>query len=76
MPDLLIRDLSQETLVHLKARAAKNGRSLQAELQELLEQTAVSERKDWVQPAAEIRARTAGRPHSDSAELIAEDRSQ
>ena len=74
MADMLIRDLDNKTLAALKARARRNGRSLQAELLELLQATAATERKDWLRLVDEIRAKTAGRKHSDSAELIAEDR--
>jgi plasmid stability protein len=40
MPQLLIRGLTQEVVDKLKARAQKNGRSLEAELRLVLEQAA------------------------------------
>ena len=74
MADILIRDLGDETIALLKARADRRGRSLQSDLQELLEWAASVERGDGIRAADEIRTRTAGRVHSDSAELIREDR--
>ena len=38
MPQLTIRKLDQDLIERLKARAAKNGRSLEAELRFILEQ--------------------------------------
>jgi plasmid stability protein len=38
MVDVLVRNVSKETMDLLKQRAAKNGHSLQAELSEILEQ--------------------------------------
>jgi plasmid stability protein len=74
MPAIHIRDLSRATLERLKARARRNDRSLQAELKSILEDAAGT---DWPATrllAAKLRKRLAGRPHSDSAELIASDR--
>lgn len=39
MPPLTIRGLDQETIDRLKARAAANGRSLEAELRLILQAT-------------------------------------
>ena len=74
MSQVLVRELDPETVRRLKERAAANGRSLEAELRLILE------RASWQDPgwagtlAANIRRRLAGRTHSDSADLVAEDR--
>jgi len=59
----------------LKTRAAGNNRSLEAELREIL--VAASKQVSMAEArvrAAEMRQRLMGRTHSDSAELIREDR--
>jgi plasmid stability protein len=43
MPDILIRGLDEETLKRLKARAKRNGRSLQSEAKQALEHAAQDE---------------------------------
>ncbi len=58
----------------LKKRAARNGRSLQAELQAILERAAQVDMIEARALAARIRRKFSGRTQSDSAELIAEDR--
>ena len=76
MADVLIRDLDEKVLRILKKRAARNKRSLQGEVQFILEQTAQHE-VDVVKGRAlmeRIRRELSGRHHSDSTELIAEDR--
>jgi len=65
MARVLIRDLDERTITKLKERAARNNRSLQAELHSIVERAA---------SAARLRRRLSGRRHSDSAALIAEDR--
>ena len=40
MPALHIRDVPEETVAALKAKAARNGRSMQQELRELLDRAA------------------------------------
>lgn len=74
MAQVLVRDLHPKTVEGLKARARRHGRSLQAELKTILEQAAAVAAEDGWALAARIRRRLAGRVHSDSAELIAEDR--
>jgi plasmid stability protein len=75
MASALIRDLDDQVYEQLKARAASNHRSLEAELREILvaasRQVSDTEARDQ---AALIRRRLAGRAHSDSATLIREDR--
>jgi len=74
MANVLIRNVDEQTIVKLKNRAARNDRSLQAELQQVLERAATSDAVDGRAVAAKIRRKLGERKHSDSALLIAEDR--
>lgn len=77
MAQVLIRDLDEKVVAKLKKRAARNKRSLQAELLDIVERAASFEmEEDPYKLAERIRRRLAaeGRYFSDSAELIAEDR--
>jgi plasmid stability protein len=76
MAQVLVRDLSQETVDLLKARAAHNGRSLEAELRVILERAGRTDLHLAREHAARIRAALAGREHTDSADLLAEDRAR
>jgi antitoxin FitA len=72
---MLVRDLPPEVIERLKERARSNGRSLQKEVRAILEGAA---RTYTMAEAREVSAswheRLAGIEHSDSAELIREDR--
>ncbi len=74
MAQLLIRDLDDKVLRLLKKRAAHNKRSLQAELKSIMERAATVEAIDPQALADRIQRMLAGREHSDSTELIREDR--
>ena len=74
MPDVLVRDISSETLEALKGRARQNRRSLQVELKWVLEQAAQTTMVDARAVAAKIRRSLSKAAHSDSAELLCEDR--
>jgi len=74
MAEVLIRDLDERTVERLKRRAAQNHRSLQAELQIIVERAAVVDILESRAVAARIRRKLSGRKHSDSAALLAEDR--
>jgi plasmid stability protein len=74
MARVLIRDLDDRTIEKLKLRAARNGRSLQAELQMIVERAAAVDAMDSRGVAARLRRKLSGRKHSDSAELVAGDR--
>ena len=74
MPQVLIRNVSHKTLSRLKSRAKQNSRSLQAELKEILEREAPMAVEEFRAVAAAWRKRLAGRKHSDSGELQAQDR--
>ena len=74
MPQVLVRSLDRPVLNRLKARAKRNGRSLQAELKAILEDAS---RRDLLQSywvALRIRKALKGRRFSDTTELVAEDR--
>jgi plasmid stability protein len=73
MPDILVRNVSPETVAFFKDRAARHRRSLQAEVITALEEVAERESNphgeflDW---SREFRKRTAGTVQTDSAEII------
>jgi len=74
MARVLIRDLDEKTVDRLKKRASRNGRSLQAELQMIVERAAAIDVVESRDVAARIRKKLASRKHSDSAALVADDR--
>jgi plasmid stability protein len=76
VPEVLVRNLDEQVVERLKARARAGGRSLQAELKRVLEAAAqgASARKSYRGLAAQLRRALAARPHPDSADLVAEDR--
>lgn len=74
MPNILIRGVDEQTVARLKERAARNDRSLQAELQQVLERAAMADVVDGRAVAARIRRKLSGRKHSDSSLLISDDR--
>jgi len=74
MARVLIRDLDERTVQRLKTRALRNGRSLQAELQMIVERAAAVDILETREVAARIRKKLGGRNHSDSAALLADDR--
>ena len=76
MAQVLVRGLDDVVVGRLKARARANGRSLEAELRTIVEEAAeMDARLEATRDlAAKLRRRLAGRPHSDSAELVREDR--
>jgi plasmid stability protein len=74
MANVLIRNLEDRTVDKLKQRAARNDRSLQAELQAILERAASVDVVEGSALAARIRHKLSDRKHSDSAALVASDR--
>ena len=75
MGQVLLRGLDDAVIERLKQRAEGHHRSLEAELREVLEQVSrqvdVATSRDL---ADRIRRKLEGHPHSDSTELIREDR--
>ncbi len=76
MANLTIRNLDDKVVERLKKRAKDNGRSLEAELRELLKQAANRKSpKELLALADRIAAMTPeGVKQTDSAELLREDR--
>ena len=78
MSDILIRGVDTQTLQRLKARAKRNGRSLQGEAKLILEQAAGHSLPEALAAAGQWRRKLAkqGRRFTDSAALIREDRAR
>jgi plasmid stability protein len=75
MPDVLVRGLAPAVVRRLKARAKSRGRSLQAEVKDILEREArVSDESGILEAIRRVRAMTRGKRFDDSARLIREDR--
>jgi antitoxin FitA len=74
MAKVLIRNLDQRVVDRLKRRARRNDRSLQAELQTIIERAAMTDIVESRVLAARIRRKLGDRNHSDSAALVAADR--
>ena len=75
MTDILVRNISADTLRRLKLRAERHGRSLQMEVKSVLEESArrLSEDEFWSR-VDQIRAQLVDRHFGDSTPLIREDR--
>jgi len=75
MPGILVRGLDQKTVERLKQKARARGRSLQQEVKDILERAATSFTLEETRRLSERwHRRLAGRPFSDSAVLVREDR--
>lgn len=74
MPDILIRGLDAKTIERLKARAKRNGRSLQNEAKMAVERAAGSSGVPVANILRRWESRFAGRRFANSAKLIREDR--
>jgi antitoxin FitA len=78
MAQMTIRRLDDELYRKLKVRAARHGRSAEAEVREILRQTLTDQgtraaSDDWIR-RAEALARTLPRPATDTADLIRDER--
>jgi plasmid stability protein len=74
---LSIRNLDDELLSRLKRRAARHGRSAEAEVRDILRRALLSEAgSDFDELAAELRALTAGRRHTPAEDLLRESRDE
>lgn len=74
---LNVRNLDDDLILRLKRRAARHGRSAEAEHREILKQALASEEAaDWDALAAESRHLTAGRNHTPSEVLQREGREE
>jgi plasmid stability protein len=74
MAQVIIRNIEDETLERLRARARRKGVSLEKELRELLMRAARVNREEFRRRAAALRRRVAKRIRFDSVELLREDR--
>lgn len=74
MAQVSIRNLPDDVVARLKLRAEARGRSLEAELRDILDVASrLSPEEFWARADA-IRAATAARGHTDSVGLLREDR--
>jgi plasmid stability protein len=71
---LLVRGLDEGLVLRLKERAARNGRSLEAEVRTILERSAARPDDAVRAMLDQWRTRLEGRHFSDSSDLVAEDR--
>jgi len=77
LANLSIRNLDDDLLLRLKRRAARHGRSAEAEVRDILRRTLSSEAEiDFDELAAELRALTAGRRHTPAEDLQREGRNE
>ncbi|MEO6588083.1 MAG: hypothetical protein ABIP06_02035 [Pyrinomonadaceae bacterium] len=76
MPDVLVRDVETDVLEKLKKRASDNGRSLQGEVHFIINYFVENEPLSDAEVAGKIKNALRGRAHSDSSELLREDRSR
>lgn len=70
MPDILVRGLDKELIARLKARAKRNGRSLQGEAKLILERAAGFTIEEARELTVGWQKRLAGRKFPDSAAFI------
>ena len=70
MAQVLVRDLPDEVVERLKAKAAAEGRSLEAYLRRVLEETSTLDRDEFFALAEAIASTTRDRPQTDSTEII------
>jgi plasmid stability protein len=74
---LLVRNVEEEIVARLKRRAARHGRSAEAEHREILRRAlSLDDEPSFETLAAEIRALTRGRRHTPSEELQREGRDE
>jgi plasmid stability protein len=74
MPNLLIRDLDDDVLAQLKAAAKAHGRSLQAEIHDVLRKASTRSLAETRRVSTRWLKRLSRTKHSDSAQLIRADR--
>ena len=74
---LHLPDLDDELLLRLEQRAARHGRSAEAEVRAILDQAlAAPGEQNWKDLAAELRQMTVGRRHTPAEALIRQDRDE
>ncbi len=77
MASLSVRNLDGDLLIRLKRRAARHGRSAEAEVRDILRQALTQEAEPGFDDlAAQLRALTAGRHHTPAEDLQREGRDE
>jgi plasmid stability protein len=77
MASLGVRNLEADVLARLKRRAARHGRSAEAEVREIIAQALSDEAEPgFADLAAELRALTSGRRHTPAEDLLREGREE
>jgi plasmid stability protein len=75
--NLHVRNVDDEIVARLKRRAARHGRSMEAEHREILCQALTAEvEPDFAEMAAKLRRLTKGRKHTPSEVLVREGRDE
>ena len=74
MAQVIIRNIDDEAIRRLKARAERKGISLERELRTIVTEAARSDHAGFRERAAELRRKLGDGPHSDSTKLVREDR--
>jgi plasmid stability protein len=76
MAQVLVRRLDDDVVRRLKAKAAANGRSLEAEARAVLTEAAGPSYAEIAEQAAALRARTARAADGDSVQAVHEGRAE
>lgn len=76
MAQLLVRDVPDDVAAALKKRAAKNGRSAEAELRIILQESLKPASEGFAEQAARFRHETSGRKLVDSTDIIRQARDE
>ena len=75
--DLHVRNVEDDIIIRLKRRAARHGRSAEAEHREILRQALSAEVEPaFEEMAAELRRMTEGRKHTPAEDLLLEGRNE
>lgn len=76
MASLHVRNVDDDLIASLKERAARNGRSAEAEHRALLREALRTDSMDFDELASMLRAQTAGRKHTPAEDLQRESREE
>ena len=74
MPQVLVREITPDLLARLKARAKRNGRSLQGEVRQILQQAERSDAASARERIEQVRKLFEGQSWPDPAQLVRRDR--
>ncbi len=74
MAQMLVRDLDPAVMESLRARARRNGRSLEAEARAIFRAAVAADASESLADVERVRALFAGRTFGESTALIREDR--